>query len=170
MSIPTMLRMAKLNRHHPVEAFECGVPALNHFLARHALASQNAGASQTYLAESGDAIAGYYSLAVGQIAHEDAAERMIKGLARHPVPVMILARLAVDKAWRGKGLGQAMLKDAMRRTAQAADIAGIRALIVHAKDDQAKAFYQHFDFQSLPQEERVLFVLLKDIRRAIGGI
>jgi GNAT superfamily N-acetyltransferase len=161
-------RMAKLQRTHAVDTFECGADALNIFLKRFAMSSQLANASQTYVAEFGAHVAGYYSLAVGQIDHDKAQGRLTKGMARHPVPVMVLARLAINQSWQGKGLGKAMLLDALRRTAQAADIAGIRAVIVHAKDEDAKTFYEHFDFVPLPGEPLVLYLLMKEIKKALG--
>src|SRR5215471_19346474 len=99
-----------------------------------------------YIGLVGEAVIGYHTLAVGQISREEAPERLTKGLARHPVPIMLLARLAVDRRWQGQGAGRALLKDAMQRTLQAADIAGIRAFAVHAKDNEARSFYQKFDF------------------------
>ena len=104
---------------------------------------------------------------VGQVEHIAAPERLTKGLARHPVPIMLLARLAVAISWQGKGLGSGLLKDAMLRTLQAADIAGIRAFAVHAKDDEARSFYQHFDFVPSPSDPYHLFRLLKDIWAAL---
>ena len=92
---------------------------------------------------------------------------MTKGLARHPVPIMLLARLAIATSWQGRRLGSGLLKDAMHRTLQAADIAGIRAFAVHAKDDDARAFYEHFGFASLPSDPYHLFRLLKDIRAGL---
>ncbi|HEY1629772.1 MAG TPA: GNAT family N-acetyltransferase [Rhizomicrobium sp.] len=124
----------------------------------------SASASQTYLALSGENVAGFHTLVVGEISHADAPERLRKGLARHPVPIMVLARLAVDRKWQGKGLGASLLKDALLRTARAADIAGIRAFAVHAKDDTAKTFYEHFDFIASPSDPFHLFLLMKDIR------
>jgi len=109
-------------------------------------------------------IVGYYTLVVGQVEYNEAPERLTKGLARHPVPIMLLARLAVSISWQGKNIGAGLLKDAMLRTLQAADIAGIRAFAVHAKDDEAKAFYEHFDFIPSPSDPYHLFRLLKDIR------
>jgi len=164
------LRFEKLRRNHAIDEFDCGGEALNRFLVRYALQNQQAGASQTYvlLAGEGDQVAGYYTLVVGQIEHIDAPERLKKGLARHPIPVMLLARLAVATDWRGKGLGVGLLKDAMMRTLQAADIAGIRAFAVHAKDDSARAFYEHFGFTPSPSDPHHLFRLLKDIRRDLG--
>ena len=108
---------------------------------------------------------GYYSLAVGAVAPTDAPTRVTKGLARHPVPVMLLARLAVDRTEKGRGLGAALLHDALARTLQAADIAGIRAMIVHAKDDAARRFYEHFDFDPSPTDPYHLYLLIKDLRK-----
>lgn len=158
------LRIEKLQRGHAVESFDCGREALNRFLIRHALPNQQAGDSRTYVALAGQEVAGYYTLVVGQVEHDAAPERLKKGLAHHPVPVMLLARLAIATAWQGKGLGSGLLKDAMLRTLQAADIAGIRAFAVHAKDDEAKAFYEHFDFLASPTDPYHLFRLLKDVR------
>src|SRR5208282_6639533 len=104
-----------------------------------------------------------------QVTHDEAPERLTKGLARHPVPIMLLARLAVDRRWHGRGVGKALLRDAMHRTLQAADIAGIRAFAVHAKDEEARRFYEHFDFVASPTDHMHLFVLLKDVRRMISG-
>lgn len=164
----TSLRIEKLERGHEVESFDCGREALNRFLVRFALQNQMAGASQTYVALADEQVVGYYTLVVGQVEHADAPERLIKGLARHPVPIMLLARLAVGIAWQGRKLGSGMLKDAMLRTLQAAEIAGIRAFAVHAKDDQARAFYEHFDFFPSPTDPYHLFRLLKDIRNLVG--
>ena len=146
----TSLRIEKLQRSHAVDAFDCSREALNRFLIRYALQNQQAGASQTYVALADERIVGYYTLVVGHVEYSDAPERLTKGLTCHPVPIMLLARLAIAIAWQGKGLGSGLLKDAMLRTLQAADIAGIRAFAVHAKDDQAKAFYEHFDLSPHP--------------------
>jgi len=115
-----------------------------------------------------DAVIGYYALAVGLVEQEQAPERMKKGLARHSIPIMLLARLAVDLHWQKRGVGAGLLKDAMLRTLQAADIAGIRALVVHAKDDAARTFYQRFDFLPSPTDPLHLFMLLKDVRTFIA--
>jgi GNAT superfamily N-acetyltransferase len=163
------LRVEKLQRGHAMEGFDCGSDALNRFLIRHALQNEQAGASRTYVALDDTEIAGYYTLVVGQVEHAAAPERLKKGLARHPVPIMLLARLAIATHWQGKGLGSGLLKDAMLRTLQAADIAGIRAFAVHAKDDQARAFYERFDFVASPSDPYHLFRLLKDIRAIVAG-
>ena len=109
-------------------------------------------------------MAGFYSLAVGSVSPTHAAPRVIKGIALHPVPVMILARLAVDLMYQKKGLGKALLKNAMLRTIQAADIAGIRALLVHAKDEEARNWYLNWEFLESPTDPFPLFLLVKDIK------
>jgi GNAT superfamily N-acetyltransferase len=169
----TSLRIEKLQRGHVVDSFDCGREALNRFLIRYAWQSQQSGASQSYVALAGsggeEQVVGYYTLVVGQVEYDDAPERLKKGLSRHPVPLMLLARLAVAVDWQGKRLGSGLLKDAMLRTLQAADIAGIRAFAVHAKDDEAKAFYERFDFVASPSDPYHLFRLLKDIRAALSA-
>lgn len=162
------LRIEKLDRRRAVDGFDCGREPLNRFLIRHALQSQRSGASQTYLALADDNVVGYYTLVVGEVAYDDAPDRLVKGLAHHPLPIMLLARLAVSLTWQGQKLGAGLLKDAMLRTLQAAGIAGIRALAVHAKDDTARAFYEHFDFIPSPTDPRHLFLLLKDVRAFFG--
>jgi len=155
------LRIEKLERHHAVDGFDCGSDALNRFLTRYALVNQSAGASQTYVALAEQSVVGYYSPVVGQVEYAAGAERLKRGLARHAVPIMLLARLAVAADWQGKGLGAGLLKDAMGRTLQAAELAGIRALVVHAKDEQARSFYERFDFLPSPTDRYHLFRLLK---------
>jgi GNAT superfamily N-acetyltransferase len=161
-------RVEKLRPDHALEEFDCDRYELNRYLLRYAWSNQQAGAAQTYIGLADDTIVGYHTLAVGHVMHEDAPERMTKGLARHPVPVMLLARLAVDRRWQGQGVGKGLLRDAMQRTLQAADIAGIRALAVHAKDDEARAFYEKFDFIPSPTDPMHLFILLKDVRRILS--
>jgi GNAT superfamily N-acetyltransferase len=160
-------RVEKLRRDHPVENFDCGREELNRYLVRYAWQNQQAGAGQTYVGIVGEVIVGYHTLAVASVTVEDAPERLTKGLAKHPVPIMLLARLATDHRWQGQGVGKALLRDAMQRTLQAAEIAGIRALAVHAKDEEARRFYEHFDFVPSPTDPMHLFVLLKDVRRII---
>jgi GNAT superfamily N-acetyltransferase len=137
---------------------------LNQFLQRHALNNQRANSAQTYVCCDGEAVVGFYSLAVSSVDHPSAPEPVVKGLARHPVPVIILARLAVDQSFQGKGLGRALLKDALRRTLMAADIAGIRAVLVHAKDDAAREWYRKFDFKEGTTDPFHLFLVLKNLK------
>ena len=119
------------------------------------------------MALDGAEVVGFHTLVVGEVRPEEAPERISKGLANHPIPVMVLARLAVARGNQGKGLGAGLLKDAMGRTMAAAEIAGIRALMVHAKDAQAQGFYAHFGFRPSPSDPLHLFVLLKDLQRAL---
>ncbi len=137
-------------------------------LLRFALSNQQANASQTYVGLADDVVVGFYTLAVGEVAFEEAPGQLTKGLAHHPVPIMLLARLGVSLHRQGRGVGAGMLKDAMRRTMQAADIAGIRAFAVHAKDEAASAFYRHFAFVLSPTDLLHLFLLVKELRRAAG--
>jgi GNAT superfamily N-acetyltransferase len=162
-------RVEKLRPDHAIEGFDCGREELNRYLLRYAWTNQQAGAAQTYLGLVDDTVVGYHTLAVGQVSREEAPERLTKGLARHPVPIMLLARLATDRRWQGQGIGKALLRDALQRTVQAADIAGIRAFAVHAKDEEARRFYEQFDFIPSPSDPMHLFVLLKDVRRIILG-
>ncbi|MEJ2743833.1 MAG: GNAT family N-acetyltransferase [Gammaproteobacteria bacterium] len=158
----------KLATDHDVAPFDCGEDSLNRYLAIHALSNQKAGSAATYIAREGNNIIGYYSLAVGSIIHASAPDRVTKGLTKHPVPVMLLARLAVDVTVQSQDVGRGLLKDALLRTVQAADIAGIRALLVHAKDLKAKQWYQQFDFEESPTDPLHRFLLLKDIKKALA--
>ena len=158
----------KLGAADQVDDFDCGQPALNLFLQRHALNNQRANSAQTYVCCEGGRVLGFHSLTVGSVDHEDAPERVVKGLARRLVPIMLLARLAVDRSWQGRGMGAALLKDALLRTLQAAEIAGIRAVLVHAKDDSARQWYRGFDFQPSPTDPYHLYLMLKDLRMALG--
>jgi GNAT superfamily N-acetyltransferase len=157
----------KLAATDQVDAFDCGQAALNQFLQRYALVNQKANSAQTYVSCQGDVVVGFYSLVVGSADPPATPSRVMKGLARHPVPVMILARLAVDKEHQGKKLGQALLKDALLRTAQAADIAGIRSLLVHAKDDSARRWYEAWEFEPSPTDPYHLFLMLKDLKNLL---
>lgn len=157
----------KLRRDHPVDTFDCGQPQLNRFLVRYAYATQQAGGSTTYVGMMGGTVVGFYTLVFGDVDYADAPERLTKGLARHPIPLMVLARLAVHREWQGQSVGAGLLRDALRRTEQAADIAGLRALVAHAKDEEAAAFYAHFGFEPSPTDPLHMYVLLKDIRRAL---
>jgi GNAT superfamily N-acetyltransferase len=163
------LRIEKLNRRHAVENFACGKPELDRFLIRHALQAQQAGSAQTFVALSDETVIGYYSLVVGEVRHAEAPERVGKGMPRFPIPLMVLARLAVDHGWHGRRIGAGLMLDAFERTLQVAELAGIRALAVHAKDESAAAFYRHFGFVASPTDDRHLFMIVKDIRAAASG-
>lgn len=162
-------RIEKLQREHDLEAFDCGQQELNRFLQKYALPNQYSDGAQTYVGLVDTLVVGYHSLATGSVEQERAPARVKKGLASHSISILLLARLAVDRQWQGQGIGADLLKDAMRRTVTAADIAGIRALVVHAKDNVAKGFYQHFDFIPSPTDPLHLFILLKDLRKIVAS-
>lgn len=157
----------KLAASDHVDSFDCGQPDLNRYLQRYAWNNQKANSAQTYITCADSSVAGFYSLSVAGVDHASSPDRVIKGLARHPVPVMLLGRLAVDLGFQKHGLGAALLKDALLRTLQAADIAGIRAVIVHAKNEDARQWYLRFGFEPGPINPMQLFLLLKDIQHAV---
>jgi GNAT superfamily N-acetyltransferase len=163
------LPVRKLLAHDRTDDFDCGQPALNLFLQRHAWVNQQAHAAQTYVCCVNGCVVGFYSLAVGSVQAQGTPSRVSKGLAKHPVPVMILARLAVNLPHQGQGLGRALLKDALLRTAQAADIAGMRCLLVHAKDPTARQWYLSWEFEPSPTDPFHLFLLIKDLKGLIAA-
>jgi len=158
----------KLRAKHMLDSFDCGKDELNRFLKRQAWTNQQANSAQTYVLTQDLAVVGYYSLAAGAVTHDAATERVKKGQARHPIPVILLARLAVDRSLQGKGIGPALLKDALVRTASAAATIGARALLVHAKDDNAKTFYEHFNFEPSPSDGYHLYLIMKDLQRLLA--
>ena len=162
------LHIEKLHRTHNVEQFACGQPELDRFLIRHALQAQQSNSSQTYVAVGGDEVVGFYTIVAGEVQHAQAPERVVKGMSRHPIALLVLARLAVHINAQGRGIGSGLLLDALGRTLQVADVIGVRALAVHAKDDRAVAFYRHFGFTASPADARHLFMIIKDIRLAAG--
>lgn len=162
LSPPSLLKDS-----HILDNFDCANSILNTWLRRYAMQNQRANSSRTFVTCDENRVVGYYSLAVGSIEHKLASKRTKKGLARHPIPVMILARLAVGFEYQGKNIGSALLKDALIRTLQASEHAGIRAIFVHAKDEKAQNFYKHFDFEPSPIDNLKLMLLIKDIHKTV---
>lgn len=160
-------RPEPLSPAHRIETFDCGKPALNEWLVRHARQAQASGSATTFVAAAGERVAGYFSLTVGQVDTHDAPERVRKGMGQYPVPVVILARLAVATADQGRGIGAELLRDAIRRTLTIAEQAGIRAMLTHPIDTEAAAFYTRFGFMASPlvAGPAQLLLLLKDARR-----
>jgi GNAT superfamily N-acetyltransferase len=157
-----------LQADHDTSAFDRGRPALNDWLKRFARQNQATGAVRSYVVHRGSHVVGYYALAAGSVERKETPSRIYQGLARHPVPVVIVARLVVDREEHGNGLGKALLTDALSRIAGAADVIGVRAVLVHAKDKEARSFYDRFDFEPSPVDPMRLFLLMKDLRRAAG--
>ena len=157
----------KLRREHDLTRFDCGNTTLNSWLVKHAWTNQQADSARTYVALAGDSVAGYYSLTTGSVHKNESPERIAKGLANHPIGIVLLARLAVDTTQQGKGLGKALLFDALTRIEEAADIVAVRAVMVHAIDEPARRFYEHFEFEPSPVNPFQLLLLLKDLRKAL---
>lgn len=154
-----------LGPQHQLEGFDCGKPTLNDWLMRHARQAQGSGSAKTFVVSEDDRVAGYFSLTVGQIDTLDAPERIRKGVGQYPIPVVILARLAVSQQDQGRGIGVGLLQDAIRRTLLIAEQAGIRAMLTHPLDEEAARFYTRFGFIGSPLREQQLLLLLKDARR-----
>jgi len=161
-------RVEPLSRAHDVSSFDCGEhTSLNTWLSRFAWMNQQNETSRTYVVHRANRIVAYYSIATGSLRREDAPASVAKGLASHPIPVIVLARLAVDRTEQGKGIGRALIKDALVRIAAAADIVGARAVLVHAIDAPAAAFYRSFDFDPCPENDLHLMLPMKDLRRGL---
>lgn len=156
-----------LTAAHDISEFDCGKPELTQWLRRFALTSQQSESARVYVVHRANTVVGYYALASGGVARNAAPKRIGQGLGDYEIPVILLARLAVHQAEQDKGLGRALLRDAFLRIARAADAVGARALLVHALDDEAKAFYMRFDMEESPTDPLHLFLLMKDLRAAL---
>ncbi len=151
---------------HELEEFRCDEASLDDWLRRRARANQVGGASRTYVVCDGNYAIGYYALASGVIAVESAPGRFRRNMP-NPIPVAVLARMAVDLNWHGRGIGRALFRDAASRVAQAADAMGLRGIVVHAISEQAKSFYLALGFDPSPSEPMTLMVTLADIRAVL---
>jgi predicted N-acetyltransferase YhbS len=158
-----------LDASHRLEAFDCGKTALTDWLLRHARQAQSSGSARTFVACDERRVAGYFSLTVGQIDTLEAPERIRHGMGQYPIPLVILARLAVDLKYQRQGLGVSLLQNAIRRTVVIAEQAGIRALLTHPIDAEADAFYRRFGFESTPAQDGQLILLLKDAKRLVSA-
>lgn len=147
---------------HVIDAFDSGVPTLDEWLKRRARANQASGASRSYVVAEDDRVVGYYALASGALAAIDAPGPIRRNMP-DPIPMAVLGRLAIDRSWQGRGLGAALLQDAVLRTAQAAAIMGMRGLLVHAISEAAKAFYERHGFLGSPTHPMTLVLSLKGI-------
>ena len=163
-----LLGPAPLEAAHAVGGFDCGVVALNDYLVTQALADQQGGKSRTFVAIRAGRVVAYFSLAAASIAPEEATERAAKGQGAQAIPAILLARFAVDESEQRRGIGRAMLLDALARCAQAADVIGVRVVLVHAKDDGPRTFYARHDFEASPVNPLQLMILMKDVRRTLG--
>jgi predicted N-acetyltransferase YhbS len=153
---------------HGTGGFDCDVEPLNLYLKKFALQNHRKNSSRTYVALANKRIVGYFSLAYGSVEHDAVPPKISQGFGRYPVPVLVLARLAVDKSYQKMGLGSALLKQALLKALSAAEIAGLRAIVVHIKDDNMKHFYEKFGFSPSPFDAFHLFLLLKDIQKILS--
>ena len=150
-----------LTADHQLNTFNCGETSLDEWLKRRALLNQSNGASRTFVVvDESQLVMGYYALAAGAVHHQDAT-RSIRQNMPDPIPVMVLARLAVDIRTQGMQLGAGLLRDAIDRSLAVANNTGVRALLVHALHERAKQFYLYFGFQASPVHPLTLMLRLK---------
>ena len=155
----------RLTPDHKTDMFQSGVAALDEWLKRRALHNEREGAS-TYVVCAEGQVVGYFSLATGSVTGTQVPGRVRRNMPE-PIPVMILGRLAIDQAWQGRNLGPSLLSDAIRRTLAVADVAGIRAILVHAISAEAKGFYERYGFQGCPENPMTLVLMLRDARAVL---
>jgi GNAT superfamily N-acetyltransferase len=156
-----------LTAKHDIATFDCGVPALDDWLKKRALANEESGASRTYVVCASGQVVGYYALASGGVALAQATGRVRRNMP-DPLPVMIVGRLAIARDWQGRNVGRSLLRDAVLRTLQAAEIGGIRAILVHAISEDAKRFYERYGFSASPIEPMTLMVTIADAKKALS--
>lgn len=162
----TLSAPTPISEQHSTDSFDCGKTSLNDWLKRRALQNQLGGASRTYVACVAERVVAYYSLASSAVAIKDATGRLKRNMP-DPVPVVILGRLAVDRAYSNQGLGRALVQDAGHRVLNAADHIGIRGILVHAVDDAARAFYLRLGFSPSPLDPMTLMITLVDLRASL---
>jgi predicted N-acetyltransferase YhbS len=160
-----------LGRKHNRGGFSCGESELDRWLVDHALTAQASGSARVFVSTDGRRVIGYYALAAAQVDPRDTGERARKGQPRRrPLPAVLLARLAVDLAHQGHGLGRSLLQDAMLRANQAAEELGIRLMLVHAKHEAATRWYKRFGFEESPSDPLHLMLLMKDLRTLLSSV
>jgi GNAT superfamily N-acetyltransferase len=158
---------APLAAEHELEEFNSGTPPLDSWLKQRARQNEGSGASRTYVICEARRVVGYYSLAAGSVLHAAATGRVRRNMP-DPVPVALLGRLAIDRQWQGRGLGLALLRDAVLRVIGAAGMIGVRALLVHAISDEAKAFYEHHGFRPSATDLMTLMITIDEAQRMLG--
>lgn len=166
-------RPEPLGKQHLLDRFDCGEPALDEWLKKHAQSAQASDSARVFVAtlDDGETVVGYYALAAAQVEPDEAVARALKGQPRsRPVPAILLARLAVDREHQGAGLGRSLLQDVLLRCVQAADAIGALILLVHAKHERAKGWYLRYGFEESPTDPLHLQMLMKDVRAFLGSL
>ncbi len=156
-----------LKAEHDLSAFDSGTPELDTWLKRRALQNEALGASRTYVVTAEGRVVGFYALANGAVAHKDVSAKTRRNMP-DSIPVMVLGRLAVDKAYQGRGLGSALLRDALLRTLSASQIAGIRAVLLHAISEDAKRFYERAGFYECPVDPMTMMITLAEVEKNLA--
>jgi GNAT superfamily N-acetyltransferase len=164
----TRLGIGPLAHDHQLDAFDSGADELDRWLRRFARVADASGTARTYVLAKCNRVLGYYALTPGAVSRHDLPERHARGMSAHPISVILVARLAVDRSLHGQGYGRALMTDAAVRTLQAADLVGARAMLVHARDELAASFYERLGFIRSPTDALHLMVLIKDLRRTFG--
>jgi predicted N-acetyltransferase YhbS len=163
----TQPSVERLTPQHDLDAFDCGTPALDTWLRSYALKNQQQDGCVTYVAHLSGRVVGFHALVVGSVERENAPSAPTRRMGRYPVPVILLARLAVDRPHQGTGLGRGLLRDALTRSARAADIAGAKAVVVDAKEG-ADGFYERFGFRPFPTDPQRMYVTMAAVRAQTG--
>jgi GNAT superfamily N-acetyltransferase len=159
-----------LRQDHLLSGFDCGVDSLNGWLHKHSRTAVASGSARVYVVHDREQnrVVGYHALCAASISPRDASPRARRGMPRHPIPAVLLARLAVDRSVQDRGLGAFLLRDAMARTLAAAAELGIRVMLVHALDESARSFYLRHGFEPSPTDSMNLQLLVKDIEASTG--
>jgi GNAT superfamily N-acetyltransferase len=168
--VPRFSDPEPLGSGHVLSGFDCGEGSLNLWLERYARIASGAGSARTYVvtdSKQEDRVVGYHALTVASIEHEDATARAVKGMPKHQIPAVLLARLAVDESVQGNGIGAFLLQDAMARAIAVSKEAGVRLLLAHALNAKARKFYEHFGFDPSPTDEMNLQIIIKDIEASL---
>jgi GNAT superfamily N-acetyltransferase len=169
--VPRFADPERLSSDHVLSGFDCGVGSLNVWLERHARTASGVGSAKTYVItdQEQDRVVGYHALTLATVEHADASSRAKKGMPKYPIPAMLLARLAVDESVKGRGLGAFLLRDAMVRTVAVSQEAGLRLLLAHALNEQARTFYVKFGFEPSPTDPMNLQIIVKDIEASLAS-
>ncbi len=163
-----MRRPIRLDSRHDLSDFDCDNEQLNIWLQRRALQCDASGSTFTFVVVDGNKVVAYYSFTVGSVERDVVPERIAKGMPHCPIPILLLARLAIDRRQQGQGLGTKLMRDFLRRAYNIAqESVPLRCIVVDAKDDNAKAFYARFDFRPWPVDALRMWLLVKDLKRTL---